>query len=264
MDNNLIIIEQLPIIKENLHKIKADVESKINEITSLACTNETVKLIKERRAVLNKEFIDWESKRKEVKKAIIAPYEDFEKNYKECISDIYKTADISLKAKINDIESTIKQEKQEQVKLFFDELKISENVEFLSFEDIGLNVTLSVSLKKLKEQVENFIEKIKSDMALIKTMDHKEELFVEYKKTFDITKAISTVTERRRLIDEDKKREEKQDKTNNEEIQEETIKPLNKPVEEEKQYTLQFKVTATKSELIKLKDFLNKGGYKYE
>lgn len=268
MDSNLIIIEQLPIIKEKLSEVKSNIEIKTQEVMSLACTNETIQVVKKKRAELNKEFKDWEEKRKEVKKAIISPYEEFEKAYKECISDIYKQADKALSNKINDTEQVVKDEKEAEAREYFEELKTSENIDFICFENIGLNITLSVSKKKLKELVTGFVGKIKEDIALIQTMSNKEELFVEYKKHLDITKAIATVTERQRLIEEEKNKIAEQSKIQEQQqvvtVEEKPIKPLEKPVEIETEYVLKFKVIATKSKLIKLKEFLDKGEYKYE
>ena len=83
MENNLIVVKQLPIIEDQLRQVKASVDDRVAQALSLACTEETYKNVKKARAELNKEFQDLEARRREVKKAILAPYKGFEKLYKE-------------------------------------------------------------------------------------------------------------------------------------------------------------------------------------
>ena len=46
MEQNLIIVKQLPVIEEKLKKVSEAVEQKINKTLSLVCDEETVKTIK--------------------------------------------------------------------------------------------------------------------------------------------------------------------------------------------------------------------------
>ena len=54
-NNELIVIEQLPVIKEQLKLASAEVDKKVEEAMALVCTEDNVKIIKEVRASLNKE-----------------------------------------------------------------------------------------------------------------------------------------------------------------------------------------------------------------
>lgn len=56
--DSLIVVQQLPIIKEQLHSIKAQAQESVKEALSLACTEETLKVVKERRAALNRDRKD--------------------------------------------------------------------------------------------------------------------------------------------------------------------------------------------------------------
>ena len=113
MENNLIVVKQLPIIEDQLRQVKASVDARVAQALALACTEETYKDVKKARAELNKEFQDLEARRREVKKAILAPYEAFEKLYKECAADAFTKADAELKAKIASVENGIKGAKRE-------------------------------------------------------------------------------------------------------------------------------------------------------
>ena len=85
--DSLIVVQQLPIIKEQLHSIKAQAQESVKEALSLACTEETLKVVKERRAALNRDRKDLDARRMAVKKQIMQPFEDFDEVYLgSCVS----------------------------------------------------------------------------------------------------------------------------------------------------------------------------------
>lgn len=278
MSTEIIVVKQLPVIVEQLAQVKETVIQRVEAATSLVCTDETVKEVKKARAELNAEFKAWEEKRKEVKTAVMTPYEKFEAVYKDCVSDTYKKADADLKSKIDGVEQELKNKKAAEVKEYFEEYLTSKGIGFVTFDQANINVTLSASLKSLKEQAKAFIDRICDDLALIDTQEHKAEILVEYRQTLNASAAITSVTARFKAIEEEKKRQEEEaarkaaEAERIAEIEAEAapdsiISPA-EPVEvtpvREKEYTLRFTVTATKEKLRELKTFLDNGGFKYE
>ena len=296
MSNEIIAVKQLPVIVEQLAQVKEAVIARVQTATSLVCTDETVKEVKKARAELNAEFKAWEEKRKEVKTAVMTPYEKFEAVYKDCVSDTYTKADADLKAKIDGVEKELKDRKSAEVREYFMEYLASKYIDFVTFEQAGINITLSASMKSLKEQAKSFIDKISDDLALIETQEHKAEILVEYKKTLNASAAVTGVNARFKAIEDEKRRIEEAEARrlaeeqriaemrkeafseyfNENYVDDDTKEDLNIPVEapeisapvevqaKEKQYTLRFTVTATKDKLRELKAFLDNGGYKYE
>lgn len=277
MENNIIQVKQLPIVVERLHEVKAEVTAKVEQALSLVCTEDTVKDVKKVRSELNKELKDYEERRKAVKKAIMTPYEQFETVYKDCISDTYKKADTELKGKIDSVENELKEKKRKEVWYYFEELCEANSLDFITFENANINVTLSASMKSLKDQARNFVFKIVDDLTLIDTQEHKDEILYEYKQSLNVSNAITTVTNRYKAIEEAKAREEERKAREQaeaesaakvEEVVEAvvppTVEPIAPPVEEEKTYTLKFTVRGTMPRLKALKEFLNNGGYDYE
>lgn len=276
MSNEIIEVKQLPVIVEQLQTIKADVTERVNTALSLVCTEDTVKTVKQARAELNNELKGWEEKRKEVKKAVMSPYEQFETVYKDCITDVFKKADNELKNKISAVESELKEKKAAEVKAYFTEYAESANVDFVTFEQVGINVTLSASLKSLKEQAKAFIDKVNDDLTLIATQEYKTEILVEYKRTLNVSAAITSVVNRYKAIEEEKAREaERQQREQAAQAVESKVEEIAPPVvepaitaptveEADPVLTLAFKVTAPKSKLRELKAFLENGGYDYE
>lgn len=278
MSNEIIVVKQLPVIEQQLAQIKAKVTERVSAVTKLICTEETVKEIKKARTELNAEFKAWEDKRKEVKTAVMSPYEQFEAVYKDCISDSYKAADKDLKQKIDEVEQELKNKKSAEVQSYFEEYLASKDIDFVTYEQAGINVTLSASLKSLKEQAKNFIDRIVSDLALIETFtDLKAEILVEYKKSLNVSDAITGVKARAKAVQEEQARQEAEAEKRAAEAQRvEAIKaaipeapaaveaPTEQAAEPERKFCIRFTVKGTKEQLIALKKFLNEGGYIYE
>jgi hypothetical protein len=280
MSNEIIVVKQLPVIEQQLAQIKQQVAERVETVTSLVVTEDTVKAVKKARTELNAEFKAWEDKRKEVKKAVITPYEKFEEVYNDCISNSYKTADKLLKQRIDEVENELKAKKAAEVQSYFEEYLASKEIDFVTYAQAGLNVTLSASLKSLKEQAKAFIDRIVSDLALIETFtDLKAEILVEYKKSLNVSDAITGVKARAKAVQEEQARQEAEAEKRAAEAQRvEAIKAaipeapaaVEAPTEQtaapapEKKFCIRFTVKGTKEQLIALKKFLNEGEYEYE
>lgn len=274
MIKDLIEVKQLPVIEEQLRSVSTVIDERVKNATSLVCTEESVKTIKEIRAELNKDYKEFENKRKLVKEKVLKPYNDFENVYKECISDKFRNADLILKGKIDNVENELKVKKEKEIKEYFEEYKTANNIDFITYEQAKINVTLSASMKSLKEQAKQFIDKIVDDLKLIETQEHKTEILVEYKQTLNVSQAITSVTNRFKAIEEEKKKIEQEKELQkfvvdtakeSDKYSEQII--LNSPSVEEKIeeiLTLKFTVRGTKTKLRELKQFLESGGYDYE
>lgn len=278
-EESLIVVKQLPIIEEQLLVIKERFSAEVEDALSLVCTEETLQTVKKKRTEITRIFNYLESKRKEAKKAILAPYEAFEKVYKECVTEIYSPCDKQLAEKIREVEEGLKLQKRAEAETYFNEYAAQKGIDFLTFDSIGLNITMSVSKKSLKEQAKAFVDKVAEELALIDTQEHKEEILVEYKSSLNVAQAITVVTNRHKAIeDERKKAEELKVKKEDAEktastvndvldsISAPTAEPEEKTViaDEDKRYSVSFKVIGTMEQIKALKDFLVKGEYEYE
>lgn len=262
--NELIVVQQLPVIVEHLEKVKAAVEEQVKASTSLVCTEDTVKDVKKERAELSNQFKAWEEQRKAVKQAVMQPYNDFEAAYKECITNTYRNADAALKVKIDDVESKLKVRKEKEIREYFAEYALSKQVDFVAYENARINVTLSASIKKLKEQVRSFIDRVCEDLSMIEMQEHSAEILVEYKQSLNVSSAIMNVTERLKAIEAEREKRKLESEKKKEEP-EKPVEVISAPkVVEEQEYTLTISVTATKAKLRELKAFLDEKGYKYE
>ena len=296
MDNELIIVKQLPVIEDQLAAVKASITERVNQALSLVCTEDTYKDVKKVRSDLNKEYAELEARRKEVKAAVMAPYEKFEAVYKDCAGDLYKDADQKLKQKISEVENGLRKQKEEKLLEYFNEYRESSliDAEFVALGDAGIKVGLTDSLTSLKKQAKGFLDHIADDLKAISTHEDRDEILTEYKRGFNLGAAMSTVAARHKAIEDARKaREEAEARRLAQEEQQKSLEamiaaqvaqeapaaapvvveavesiPETSPVPEapvaEKTYSTSFKVTGTLEKLKALKAFLVEGGYEYE
>lgn len=190
---------QKPVIRHALGAVGKEISERLAalNIDGQIATEETVKSLKTLRADLNKELENYENQRKFVKGEVLKPYEEFDGVYKTEISDKYKSAIETLKDKIAFVENQLKAQKKEEIKQYFAELCASESVDFVTFDQSGVDINLSTSDKQYREKCIAFVSKIKDEIALIETQDFQAEIFVEYKKTLNAARAIADVRNRK-------------------------------------------------------------------
>lgn len=204
MNENLITLKQAPIIVyEQIKAVGQQIEAKIAELNldNQLVTDETLKSAKNTRTTLRKELAVFEEQRKFIKDQVNAPYEAFEKAYKEHIKVHYDKADSTLKAKIDEVQNRLLDDKRGRIKDYFTELCQSQGIDFLIFEHLPLNITLSDSDKKFKEQVANFVGEVSKSLEFIESLtdpdEYKAEILADYKQTLDVMRSINNAKYRK-------------------------------------------------------------------
>ena len=170
----VIELQQLPIIVERLHSVKADIEQRTAEALSLVCTEQTYKSVKDARAQLTKEFKEYEAQRIAVKDKILEPYAEFEKVYRECVTVPFQTADAELKRKITDVTSGIVSQKTDAVQEYYNELVEAAGIDWMDDLTYRPKVNMSDSVTALKKQAKAFVDGIVSDVAAIEATENSE------------------------------------------------------------------------------------------
>lgn len=267
----LIVVKQLPVIEEHLRSVKEQVVKKVTDALALVCCEETLQSVKAARTELRKEFEELENQRKQVKAAVMAPYEQFEVVYKDCVSNHFKQADNLLQQKIRTVEHGMKETCERGLREYFVELCEANGVDFVCYEQSGIQVDLvSARAKtptKLRNQLEQFVIGVACDMRLIAKMDSAEEIMVEYKRTLSVATSVAAVQDRHRQIEAEKAATElRQEAQAQEQKAVEIVQSFAPPVAVPKEETLclTFSITDTKPRLRLLKQFLDANGYKYE
>ena len=162
-----------------------------------------------------------------------------------------------------------KKKLEEEARKYFDEYKKNKNIDFITFESIGLKIGVSDNPTKLKKQVTAFIDKIEDDLKLINTQENQAEILVEYKKHLNVSRAITEVMSRKKaLLEIEQQRAENNLEKEKQEIESKMQQLANAvkgpEMSQEKIYTITFTVTGTAPRLKQLKDYLLREGYQYE
>ena len=287
--NDLIMIEQLPVIIAKLDEIEAAVREKTAAARSLAVTEDNKQTAKKIRAELNKEYERFESSRKRVEKEIMKPLDDFTAE----VAQPYKAADEALKTKIAEIENGQKAEKEGHLRAYFEEYKRRLGNDYLAeiwkFEDLNLPINLSNSETKLQQMTADILEKslnAYNALCRIENSYIRAEALSEYANSKNRRTAITTAhnrferQEKARLLAEQSERQKKAEERRTadfperpqptQRIQEpltapkKAEEPINPAESEEPVLKLRFTVTAPLSKLKALKQFLIEGEYDYE
>lgn len=256
--NEIVKIEQMPKVFSQLEKIGKYIDKQIKDIDKLECTEENKQEVKKRRTEINKTLELLDDRRKYIKTKLLEPYEIFNKKYEEECKIKLSNASNLLKEKIDFIEETQKKEKEIELREFVEEHCKANNVH-VDFEKIGLNITLSASMKSLKDQAKAFIEKVASDLKLIEMEEYSSEILYEYGKNMDYVAAKTAVLQR-----------QKDGKEIADQLAKEIVEKVDEaieitaPVEIEEAETYQFEVKATKEQIKKLIDFMKELGVEYK
>ena len=159
-------------------------------------------------------------------------------------------------------------EKKEELKLFAKEYFNTNNIDdIVCFDDIGLNITLSASMKTLKEQIIAFCEKISSDLKLIELEEYKDEILIEYKNNLDFTKSKLDVINRHKQLEELQKKNQEQEiikQEENIEKIEEIITPSKEIANDKDIITCTFTITGTREQIMQIEDLLIELGVEYK
>lgn len=283
----IAVIEQLPKITEKIEKVGADLDKRLADLKldSLVCSEETRKSIKELRTSLSSEFKEFENQRKNIKNQIMTPYEEFNKIYEEEIKAKYQQADLTLKTRIDEVENGLKEKTRKLAFEYFNEYKDSKtNLKdnYLSFEELNLSIGLDgltdkgALVKKYKDAIIEKVDNVERDIETINTMEHNDEILVEYLKHKNLSLAIKEVNDRHVILSQVQRDYEivQEQQKQEEQVIEKVEEVLSAPVEEtiqgqmtvddfeeteetnEEIYEMTFTVKATLSKLKELKKYL--------
>ncbi len=264
-------IKSVGEIESNIKKVKSYVTKLNSYYKAITFTEETLKQAKEEKAKVNKfkkEVADYRKNIVTEYNKPIKAFEDTAKETEKLLEDTYNT----INQQVTNYEDTQKQKKEQETKKYFEEYKTANNIDFITYEQAKINVTLAVSMKSLKEQAKAFIDKTVDDLNLIDTQEHKAEILVEYKQTLNVSQAITTVTNRFKAIKEEKRKQEEKQNHFIEEASKSVIisakdnefKVSDEFIIEPTKREITIKIKAFDKDIEQLKKFLNISNIEYE
>lgn len=274
--NEIMSVEQLPKIFYELEKIGEIIDNALVGIEDMVCDEDNKKEVKKRKQEITAFKNLMESKRKEIKNQVMEKYNEFNKKYEEEVKVKLENAENILTEKYTAIEIQQKQEKEKELREFVEQHCKDKNVH-IEFEIIGLNITLSASIKSLKEQALAFIDKVVSDLKLIELEEYKDEILLEYNQSLNFAEAKLIVADRHKKLEEIKEQQKEvqlriDDEAKIVEQIEEVVEEVSTPVEiettvedlENEKWVLSFTVKGPKEKLKKLKEYIIELGLEWE
>ena len=211
-------------IEWNYEELKAELSQKLEDYKGLVYTEEQIKEAKADRAKLNALATAIDSKRKEIKKQCLQPYEAFEAQIKDLLALIKEPVSL-IDTQIKDFEEEKKKKKLEEVKELFEKLKAEagEELEFISFEQIFEDKFLnaSTSLKQVETVINNVFNSVKCNLKTIAELkDYTFEATEVYKETLNLNTALEKAKYMVDMAERKKVEEEKREQEKSEEIKE--------------------------------------------
>ena len=212
----------------------------------------------------------------------LSVFDSKEAVYRACVTDVWKPAETQLSGRIAEIDSGLIEKKRAQVVLYFNELCAAHGLDFLSFEATGVKVLLSVTVKAMKEQCDVFVNRMLEELAMISTHGERAApILVEYKRNgYNAQRAVIDVNRRIDAIEQERARQamlaaQQEERATTiakvDEAAEAFAPPVQEPVSAEEPsapeadpvFTITFRVTAPKSKLIGLREYMKQEGITY-
>ena len=192
-------LEALPkTIDFNFEELKSQLAESLSLYTGLVVTEDSIKAAKEDRAKLNKLREALDTKRKEVKKECMAPYNDFEAKVKELLGLIDKPI-AAIDGQLKEFEEKRRAAKRADILAIYEET-VGELRPLLPFDKLWRDewYNTSVSLKKIRESIVAAEDKAASDLEVLSTVESEfaEAVKLKYLEALDLNAAL---TERARL-----------------------------------------------------------------
>lgn len=217
------------------------------------------------RATLNKFSKALNDERLRIKKIYTMPLDKFTGEINEVIK-VVDSVTATIDAQVKVYETDCKERKLAEIKAYFAEVFPAELSAFISYEKIHQHEWLnaSKSMAAIKKEIDGAIAKIQTELVTIEALGG-DTVSIKQKYFEDLSLA-NAITEHKR-IEAEKERIQAQMATQAQqaaEVKQEAPAPVSEPVEDEKTFTLAFKVTGTAAQLNALKAFMNENKIKFE
>ena len=189
----------LPAVLEfNFEDLKKALAERMELYRGLVVTEDGIKAAKQDRADLNKLREAIEAKRKEVKKACMAPYTEFEGRVKELVQ-LVDAPIAAIDGQLKEYEEKRRAEKRAEIAAIYEET-VGELKGILPFERLWRDEWYNTawSMKKIREAIVAAEGKTASDLEVLSTVESEfaEAVRLKYLEALDLNAALA---ERARL-----------------------------------------------------------------
>ena len=294
-------LKQMPDkIEFNYEEMKAEFSKKLVHYNTLVVTEDSIRDAKADKAALNKLKEAIETRRKEIKKTYLLPYENLEKQCKELVAMIDAPVK-SIDGQIAVFDQKLQDEKWKQISEYYN-TEVKELKDLVPLEKIVSSKwkNKGESLESVNNGIGDTLERIRGELETISTLHSEFEQQIKdvYLNDFNLSKALmeqKRLEERQKQLEEMERQKEERRKQAEEaerkrqEEQQRAAQNVSEPVIEAKKespvqavtedtpatptapitpitpkYSATFKVTGTQTQLQALKAFMKKYNINYE
>lgn len=265
-----------PEIGFNFEELKTELAERLEHYNGLIITEDGIKEAKADRAKLNKLRTAIDTRRKDIKKEYLKPYNDFESRIKELtmlIDEPIKAIDTQLES----YEERRKEAKLEKVQDVYEEMVPFEVKEIIPLERImdqkWLNAT--TPMKSVTEEINAWVNRVKADLFVLDTVEemYKAAVREKYISTLDISVAMAhqdslkAAEEAFRVREEEKKARELAEMARAvekaSEVKPEPQIPETEPQSKPKLHVLRLEFQITREQALALRGFLDEQKISY-
>lgn len=276
----------LQSIEWNFEELKAEIEETVRGYEAAVYTDDTIRQAKADRAKLNKFVGAMNSRRTEIRKQLLKPDERFGEEVKELTGIVQKAID-SIDGQVKDYERRQREEKTAKIRDFY-EMNIHDIEKYLPFDRVMKPeyANASTTMKSIKEEILALIQKVDEGLAILNEVDspYAGDMKKVFLETYDIGAAMAKRNQleaeeqnRRLYMEEQERRKAEREAARRAEAERvtqagrrpEPAQPQENSVPkmetvEDSVNVIDFRVYATRAQLMKLKTFLNENGIRFE
>lgn len=196
--NKLTVFNGMVYFPE-IEKIKLQAKSAAKYIENIVVNEENLKDSKKILATVNNHIKILNDVRIKVKNKLLEPHDLLKEQIDE-ISKIVKDADEKVRNQIKEIEEAEREQKKNDIMVIWnrriEHYDIKKIVVFDDFykESMGNKTT---TMKKVEEEMVNWLEQRKADYDLIMSMPNSAEILEEYLESFNVSLSMNIVNARR-------------------------------------------------------------------
>lgn len=265
-----------PEIGFNFEELKTELAERLEHYNGLIVTEDGIKEAKSDRAKLNKLRTAIDTRRKDIKREYMGPYNEFEARIKELtllIDEPIKAIDTQL----NSYEERRKEAKLEKIQAAYEEtLNAWSGIrEIIPLERIldqkWLNAT--TSMKSVTEDIENWVKRVNADLLALDTVEEAYQAAVreKYIATLDVSAAMAHMDQLKaaeeafRAREEEKKERERAEMARAVEkaAQAKAETQIPEPDPQPKLHILRLEFQITKDQALALRGFLDEQKISY-
>ena len=259
----------------NFEELKAELAERLDHYNGLIVTEDGIKDAKADRAKLNKLRTAIDTRRKDIKREYLRPYNEFESKVKE-ITVLIDRPIRAIDSQLADFEERRKEEKLTQVEALYHETVPEDLQGIIPLQRIldqrWLNATTTMT--KVEEGIHAWVQRVTADLLALDTAEpeYKAAVREKYISTLDITAAIKhrdalkaaqaafQAREAERIAQEEKRAAEAAQKPQE---QPDPMPRVTEP-EPEKLYSLRLEFNLTRAQALALRNFLDNENITYK